>query len=102
MEARKHERFRSDLTISFDRGEGRMTNVSANGLYFLTPVALKPGDPLHITLEFETSQLGVISARCTARVVRVVDGGTTKGVGAEIESIEFHRIASADPGGQPE
>ena len=89
---RRHERFESDLTIRFDRGDGRMTNVSANGLYFLTQAAVRIGDPLNIMLEFETSQLGVISAHCLARVVRVVDGATTKGVGAAFESIEFHRI----------
>ena len=97
MDARRHQRFESNLTIRFDRGEGRMTNVSADGLYFLTEIALRPGDPLQITLEFETSQLGVVSARCAARVVRVVESGTTKGIGAAFESIEFHRSPVPNP-----
>jgi hypothetical protein len=97
MGARRHERFESDVTIRFDRGDGRMTNVSANGLYFVTQVALQIGEPLSITLEFETTELGVISAHCLARVIRVVDGGGTKGVGATLESIEFHRSPAPGP-----
>ena len=39
-------------------------------------------------------QIGVVSARCEARVVRVERQGALKGIGAAFESIEFHRIAA--------
>lgn len=85
------ERFQSDLTIKLDRGDGVMRNVSASGVYFVTDVDLKPGDFLKFTLEFSGVEIGVISARCEARVVRVEPQGAQKGVGAAFESIEFHR-----------
>ncbi len=44
MGARRDERFDSDLRIKLDRGDGRMRNVSASGIYFLTDVNLKPGE----------------------------------------------------------
>ena len=36
MGARRDERFDSDLRIRLDRGDGRMRNVSASGVYFVT------------------------------------------------------------------
>jgi PilZ domain-containing protein len=85
------ERFQSDLTIKLDRGDGVMRNVSASGVYFVTDVDLKPGEMLKFTLEFSGVEIGVVSARCEARVVRVEPQGAQKGVAAEFESIEFHR-----------
>ena len=94
MGARRDERFDSDLRIKLDRGDGRMRNVSASGVYFLTDVDLKPGQALKFTLEFSGLQIGVVSARCEARVVRVDPQGSLKGVGATFESIEFHRVGA--------
>jgi hypothetical protein len=92
MGARRDERFDSDLRIKLDRGDGRMRNVSASGVYFETDVELKPGESLKFTLEFSGLQIGVVSARCEARVVRVDPRGALRGVGASFESIEFHRV----------
>jgi len=92
MGARRDERFDSDLRIKLDRGDGRMRNVSASGVYFLTDVDLKPGESLRFTLEFSGLQIGIVSARCEARVVRVDPHGRLKGIGATFESIEFHRV----------
>ena len=92
MGARRDERFDSDLPIRLDLGDGVMRNVSASGVYFVTDVDLKPGQSLKFTLEFSGVHIGVISARCEARVVRVEPQGARKGVGAALESIEFHRI----------
>lgn len=98
MGARRDERFDSDLRIKLDRGGGRMRNVSASGVYFLTDVDLKPGESLRFTLEFSGLQIGIVSARCEARVVRVDPHGRLKGIGATFESIEFHRVgARAQP-----
>lgn len=69
-----------------------MRNVSASGVYFVTDADLKPGESLKFTLEFSGPQIGVVSARCEARVVRVEPQGVLKGIGAAFESIEFHRI----------
>ena len=79
MGARRDERFDSDLRIKLDRGDGHMRNVSASGIYFLTDVNLKPGESLKFTLEFSGLQIGVVSARCEARVVRVDPHGSAKG-----------------------
>jgi hypothetical protein len=92
MAGRRDERFDSDLSIKLDQGDGVMRNVSASGVYFVTDVDLKPGEPLKFTLEFSGLQIGVVSARCEARVVRVEPQGTLKGVGAAFESIQFQRI----------
>jgi hypothetical protein len=89
---RADERFEGDLTIKLDQGEGVMRNVSASGVYFVADVDLKPGEAVQFTLEFSGLQIGVVSARCEARVVRVEPQGTLKGVGAAFESIQFERI----------
>ena len=94
MGARKDERFDSDLRIKLERGDGLMRNVSASGVFFVTDVDLKAGESLRFTLEFSGLQIGVVSARCEARVVRVERQGALKGIGAAFESIEFHRIAA--------
>ena len=94
MGARRDERFDSDLRIKLDQGDGRMRNVSASGVYFVTDVDLKPGEALKFTLEFSGLQIGVVCARCEARVVRVDPHGTLRGVGATFESIEFHRVGA--------
>jgi hypothetical protein len=98
-EARKHERFDSDLTIKLDQGEASMRNVSASGVYFLTQLDFAVGDALSFTLEFPSMQAGVISANCAARVVRVQQQGTEKGVAAAFESIEFFRNSGSQPDG---
>jgi hypothetical protein len=92
MRARRDTRFDSDLRIKLDQGDGVMRNVSASGVYFVTDMDLKPGEALKFTLEFSGLQIGVVSARCEARVVRVEPRGALKGIGAAFESIEFHRI----------
>jgi hypothetical protein len=92
---RRDERFSSDLRIKLDHGEGILRNVSASGIYFLADrdLELEVGGSLSFTLEFEAHQAGPVSARCTARVVRVDPQGHRKGVAVSFESIEFHRIS---------
>lgn len=94
MGPRADQRFESDLTIKLDQGEAIMRNVSASGVYFLTDVDLKPGQSFKFLLEFSGEQIGTVSARCEARVVRVEPVGTLKGIGAAFESIEFRRISA--------
>ena len=94
-EARRDERFESDLTVKLDQGEASMRNVSASGVYFLTQLDFEVGDPLTFTLEFPSMQAGVISANCAARVVRVQPQGSQKGVAAAFESIEFYRVSGS-------
>jgi len=100
VDARADKRFSIDLPIKLGLGDGVMRNVSASGVYFMTEVDLKPGQSLKFTLEFSAVQIGVISARCEARVVRVEPRGVTRGVGAVFETIEFHR--TVDAGATPE
>ena len=94
-EARKDERFDSDLTIRLDQGDASLRNVSASGVYFLTQLDFEVGDPLSFTLQFPGMQTGVISANCAARVVRVEQQGSEKGVAAAFESIEFYRASAS-------
>jgi len=89
---RRDERYDSDLRIKLDHSDGVMRNVSASGVYFTTAADLKPGESVKFVLEFSGLQIGAVSARCEARVVRVEPQGTLKGVGAAFDSIEFLRI----------
>lgn len=89
---RKEERFPTDLPVRLEGGEGVARNVSANGIYFVTDVALKEGQPVKLTLDYYSFPSGPISVQCSARVVRVEEQGTKKGVAAWINSFEFRRI----------
>ena len=91
-EQRKDERFKGDLKIQLDRGQGRVRDVSAGGIYFVTDVALKLGEPLEFTLEFQNTGAGPISANCIARIVRVEQQGSRNGIAAAIDTITFHRL----------
>jgi hypothetical protein len=95
MGARRHERFDSDFTVKLDHGEALMRNVSTSGVYFLTELEFKAGDPVNFTLEFPGEQAGAISARCLARVTRVEPDGAMNGIAAAFESIEFFRLPGA-------
>ena len=93
MAGRRDERYQSDLTFRLDRGEASLRNVSASGLYFITGANLTPGDSVKFDLEFSGEQIGRISARCEARVVRIEPQGDQIGVGATFDVIQFHRVA---------
>ena len=96
MPGRKEERFVAQLPIKLEGGEGVVRNVSANGIYFVTDVALKTGQPVKFTLEFLDFPSGPLAVNCVARIVRVEEQGTRHGVGASISSFEFRRIAKPD------
>jgi hypothetical protein len=89
---RKEDRFSTDIPVQLDGGTGVARNVSANGIYFLTDLALEEGAPVKFTLEFDQFPSGPIAVNCIARVVRVEKQGTRNGIAAAISSFEFHRI----------
>ena len=89
---RKEERFSTELPVKLEGGEGVVRNVSANGIYFTTRVALKEGQPVRFTLEFLDFPSGPLAVNCLARIVRIEEQGTGQGVGASISSFEFRRI----------
>jgi hypothetical protein len=89
---RKEERFATELPIKLEGGEGVVRNVSANGIYFVTDVALQEGQPVKFTLDFQNFPSGPIAVNCIARIVRVEEQGSRKGVAASISSFEFHRL----------
>lgn len=93
MPGRKEERFQTELPISFESGEGVAQNVSANGIYFVTDAALQEGQPVKFSMEFPSFPGGPIVVNCVARVVRLEERGTRRGVGASISSFEFSRTA---------
>lgn len=95
MPGRKDERFGTELTVRLEGGEGVVRNVSASGIYFVTDVALKQGQPVRFTLDFRNFPSGPISVNCIARIVRVEEQGTSNGVAAAISSLEFRRIPEA-------
>ena len=96
MPGRKEERFNAEFPVELDGGgNGVARNVSANGIFFVTDVALKAGQPVGFTLEFRDFPSGPIEVNCNARVVRVVEQGAGFGVGAAIESFEFLTLRTA-------
>ena len=92
MAGRKDERFGTDLKVKLEGGEGVVRNVSASGIYFVTDVTLDKGQPVKFSLDFQNFPSGPISVNCIARIVRVEEQGTSRGVAAAISSLEFRRI----------
>lgn len=93
---RQEERFDTTLAMRLGDGHAVARNVSANGIYFLTDVALEAGETVTLTLDFENFPGGPIRVNCLARVVRVEEREGKKGVGAAIQSFEFHRLPGTD------
>lgn len=89
---RKEERFQIELPIRFEGREGVARDVSASGIYFVTDAALEVGQAVKFKLEFANFPGGPIAVDCVARVVRLEEKGTGRGVGASISSFAFHRI----------
>ena len=94
-EARQEERFPTNLRVKLENGVGIVRDVSTNGIYFVTDVAVKQGQPLKFTLEFPDFPSGPIVVHCAAQVVRLEEQGTSTGVGASISSFEFRRVDGA-------
>lgn len=92
MSGRKEERYETELTVKLEGGEGVARNVSANGIYLVTDVALEHGQPVELKLQFENLADGPIAVNCIARIVRVEQRGAQRGVAASISSFEFHRV----------
>jgi len=93
MAGRRDERFETTLPLRLGQGEGVARNVSANGIYFVTDVALEPGAPVKFTLDFQNFAGGPVRVNCMARVVRVEQREEKNGVAASISSFEFVRLA---------
>lgn len=94
---RQEQRFDTTLVVRLEHGEGIVRNVSANGIYFVTDVALEEGATLKFTLEFRDLPGGPLQAICDARVVRVERREAKKGVAATISSFEFRRVSRSEP-----
>jgi hypothetical protein len=92
---RQYERFAAELKLTLESGYGVLRNVSASGVYFVTDVALREGQPVTFRIEFLNFPSGPISVNCIARIVRVEEQGAKKGVAAAISSFEFRRIPDA-------
>ena len=89
---RRDERFDSTLALRLEQGEGVVRNVSANGIYFVTDVALNNGAAVKFTVGFRNFPGGPIQVECIARIVRVDEQGEKRGVAASISSFEFFRV----------
>lgn len=85
--------------LKLEGGEGRVRNVSASGIYFLTDVPLEKGQPVKLKLEFAAFPRGPLEVTCIARVVRIEDQGGTTGVAAHISRFEVRRIGERRGGG---
>ena len=97
---RQEERFDTTLAVRLQQGCAVARNVSANGIYFLTDMALEAGATVTFALEFQDFPAGPIQVNCVARVVRVEEQDGKKGVAAAIHSFEFHRLPRTDPSSQ--
>jgi len=86
-ENRSDERLKAKLTVQLEHGQGTVRDLSASGIYFVTDVPLKVGEPLKFSLEFQNAKMGSISANCIARIVRVEKQGDLQGVAASISRI---------------
>ena len=95
MPGRRDERFDTNLPVRLEQGEGVVRNVSANGIYFVTDVALQQGAPVKFTVDFQNFPGGPVSVSCIARIVRVEQQGERNGVAASISSFEFFRNKKA-------
>jgi hypothetical protein len=89
-EQRTDARVKSRLTVQLQQGHGVVRDLSATGIYFVTDVPLKAGQPLKFKLEFKDAGAGGMSATCTARILRVEKQGKLKGVAASINEITFY------------
>ena len=89
---RQEERFDTALALRLERGDAVTRNVSANGIYFVTDLALEAGATVNFALDFQNFPGGPIQVNCTARIVRIEEHGGKKGVGAAIHSFEFQRL----------
>jgi hypothetical protein len=96
MPGRKEQRFDTELTVKLEGGgEGVARNVSASGIFFVTDAALEEGQPVRFSLEFQDFPSGPVEVNCSARIVRVEEQGASRGIGAAIDSFEFHTLPKA-------
>ena len=70
-ERRLQPRFSAAIAIQIDGCAGVTTNISANGLYFLTEQPLTVGQQVPLVLPFVQAASAGVLATCTAQVVRV-------------------------------
>lgn len=94
---RQEERFDTTLAVRLEEGGGIARNVSASGIYFVTDVALEVGARVKLALDFQNFPGGPIQVNCVARIVRIDAQGARNGVGAAIQSFEFHRLPMGTP-----
>jgi hypothetical protein len=93
---RKEERFQTELVLRLDGGqEGVARNVSPSGIFFVTQAVLEEGQPVSFSLEFQDFPSGPVEVNGSARVVRVVEQGASRGIGASIDSFEFRTLPKA-------
>lgn len=89
---RQEERFDTTLAVRLEQGGGIARNVSATGIYFVTDVAFEVGARVKLALDFQNFPGGPIQVNCVAQIVRIEAQGEKNGVGAAIQSFEFHRL----------
>lgn len=92
VSGRQEERFDAALAVKLEQGSAVTRNVSANGIYFLTDVALEMGATVTLALDFQNFPGGPLHVNCIARIVRIEEQGGQKGVAATIQSFEFQRL----------
>jgi hypothetical protein len=97
MPGRQEERFDTTLAVRLERGSAVTRNVSANGIYFTTDVAIEAGATVSFALDFQSFPGGPLQVNCIARVVRIEEQDGKKGVAAAIQSFEFQRIPLGRP-----
>jgi hypothetical protein len=88
---RRAPRFRVELRVELDHGTGITRDVSAGGVFFVTPQVFSPGDRIECTLVFEhLNPDHPVRLHCRGQVVRVEPDDGHMGVAVAITA---YRVA---------
>jgi hypothetical protein len=89
--ARQFQRVNATIPVRLDDGgDGVTRDLAPGGVFFVTEADLRPGSPIHFTLEFEhpTTKLML---DCVGEVVRVEKTNGKTGVAVKITRSQLER-----------
>ena len=84
VERRGAERYPLTAFVQWRSGDGKTTNASTTGLYFLTGKRLVPGEAVRLTILLPRQTTPLVGEGVVVRVERHSDG---YGVGARLDSL---------------
>lgn len=88
VDLRHEERIEVALPVLFEGGSrGTTRNVSASGVYVETEGTVRLGLPVKLVIEFTDHPGGPLRVTCEARILRVEERGTRRGIAASLRWI---------------